>query len=282
MSVLRIPVHAGFSCPNRDGAISTVGCSFCDNRSFSPAAIAAEPAIDQLHAGIRRTRGYGAYIAYLQPFSNTHGTVDQLRSVYEALIAVPGVVGLAVGTRPDCLPPGVCEYLADVNRRTYLCVELGLQSGHDATLLRVNRGHSVADFVHAVDELHKRGIEIAAHVILGLPGEDRGMMRATARLLASLPVTGVKIHQLMIVKGTALEREYREGLISVLSLDEYAGHLGDFLACLRPDQLVHRIVAESSRETGLIAPAWSADKTAAIAYIHRALCSREIKEIQSR
>jgi hypothetical protein len=275
MSVLRIPVHAGFSCPNRDGAISTVGCSFCDNRSFSPAAIAAEPAIDQLHAGIRRTRGYGAYIAYLQPFSNTHGTVDQLRSVYEALIAVPGVVGLAVGTRPDCLPSEVCEYLADVNRRTYLCVELGLQSGHDATLLRVNRGHSVADFVRAVDELHKRGIESAAHVILGFPGEDRGMMLSTARLLASLPVAGVKIHQLMIIKGTALEREYREDRISVLSLDEYADLLGDFLAFLRPDQLVHRIVAESSSENGLIAPAWSADKSAAIAHIHRFLGSRD-------
>lgn len=261
-------VNAGFSCPNRDGTLSREGCSFCDNRAFSPAFGATLPVEVQAHDAMSKAPSrYEAFIAYLQPFSNTYGPVSTLASAYEPLINFPRVVGLAVGTRPDCFSEEIYAYLESVASRIYLSMEIGLQSAHDNTLALNNRGHTIADFRRCIAELSKRGIETVAHVMLGLPSETPAMMLETAREIAALPVAGVKIHQIMIIQNTALHKRYERGEIGCLTLGEYAEILCEFVSLLRPDQYIHRIVADSTAARGLIAPLWSADKTAAIDFI---------------
>ena len=276
-SVLKIPLNAGFSCPNRDGTISSDGCSFCDNRSFSPVAVVSESLIDQMDSAVTKDRGkHTAFIAYLQPFSNTYGDRQRLESAYEPLIQYPGVVGLAVGTRPDCFSKETFEYLKEISTRTYLSVEIGLQSSNEAALAHNRRGHDRTSFASAVRELSDRRIKTVAHVMIGLPtGEGtepppdtREDVVKTAQFLASLPVSGIKIHQLMIIRGTAMQQWFERGEIAPLSLEEYAELLCSFLAHVRPDQHIHRIMADSSEKCGLIAPLWSAQKMKSIGYIH--------------
>jgi len=267
--VLKLPVNGGFNCPNRDGTKSRQGCAFCDNRSFSPVAGAAASPVEQLRESMRRAAGrYTAFIAYLQPFSNTYGDAALLRAVYEPLVKEEGVVGLSIGTRPDCLSDAVCSYLQDLACRTYLCVEIGLQSSYDATLALINRGHTFDEFVKATNRLAGLNVEVAAHVILGLPGESEGMMFETAARCAGLPISGVKIHQLMVIRDTPLERMLAEGRARTLSLEEYAPLLCGFLERLRPDQHIHRIMSDSKIETGLLAPEWSAHKQSSLMFLH--------------
>ena len=182
--ILKIVVNGGFSCPNRDGLKSREGCSFCDNRSFSPVATSAKPVLAQLQEAALKAPSRAAFIAYLQPFSNTYGDVKALKNAYEPLISFPRVVGLAIGTRPDCFTEEIYNYLEEVSSRTYLSVEIGLQSAHDETLALHNRGHTVDDFRRCVASLSKRGIETVAHVMLGLPPETPEMMLETAREIA--------------------------------------------------------------------------------------------------
>ena len=269
--VLKIPVNGGFSCPNRDGTKSDTGCLFCDNRSFSPVAHqTGRTALQQLQSVLSRPASRGKLLLpYLQPFSNTYGTAGQLASVYEPLITTPGVIGLAIGTRPDCFTDAVYTYLTDLSRRIYLSIELGLQSSHDNTLILCNRGHTWNDFTAAVERLSGSGIETVAHVMLGLPGETTYMMYTTARRLADLPVQGVKIHQLMIIADTKFADWYHTGRCPVLSLERYAELLCGFLERLRPDQHIHRLAANATPQNGLIAPQWSADKTTAIQFIQQ-------------
>jgi radical SAM protein (TIGR01212 family) len=267
--VLKLPVNAGFTCPNRDGTKSLRGCAFCDNRAFSPVAGAIASPLEQLRGSMRRAAGrYKAFIAYLQPFSNTYGDAARLRSVYEPLVKEEGVVGLSIGTRPDCLSDEVCGCLGDLAGRTCLCVELGLQSSHDATLELINRGHTFNDFAAAVLKLAAMNIETAAHVILGLPGESAAMMFETAVRCAGLPLNGVKIHQLMIIKGTPMERMFEQGTARALPIEEYAPLVCGFLERLRPDQLIHRIMSDSRRENGLLAPEWSAHKQTSMRFLY--------------
>jgi radical SAM protein (TIGR01212 family) len=275
--VLKIPLNAGFSCPNRDGTISFEGCSFCDNRSFSPAAVSTAPVLDQLKTAIERDRNrHEAFIAYLQPFSNTYGDAKLLKSIYEPVIMVPKVVGLTIGTRPDCFTEETYNYLEELSKRTYLSVEIGLQSASDETLRINNRGHDVKAFVKAVTELSRRTIETVAHVMIGLPFETRKQTMEAAGLLASLPVTGIKIHQLMIIAGTKVQEWYNEGKVKPLPLEEYADILCEFLSYIRPEQLIHRIMADSRVKNGLIAPMWSADKVKSIKIIHDLMDKREL------
>jgi uncharacterized protein len=277
--VLKIPLNAGFSCPNRDGIVAREGCSFCDNRSFSPVAMTAASIIDQLKCAIDKDRGrHSAFIAYLQPFTNTYGTAKRLAEVYEPIISHTGIVGLAVGTRPDCLGDDVCEYLRDISKRTYLSVEIGLQSASDETLRLNKRGHSADDFVDSVKRLAALEIETVAHVMIGLPGDSKKGAIDTAKLLSSLPVSGVKIHQLTIIDGTELHQWYKQGKVKPLSLDEYADILCDFLAHLRPDQHIHRIMADSNVKNGLIAPMWSAEKMKSMQRIHEVMETRNLKQ----
>ncbi len=268
--VLKVPLNGGFSCPNRDGVRGTGGCAFCENRAFSPVAgeRGSPPAL--LTSVIARPSNAGkVFIAYLQPFSNTYGSPGYLAGVYEPLLQVPRVVGLSIGTRPDCLPDPVYEYLADLARRTWLTVELGLQTIHNATLVRINRGHSYEDFETAAFRLAHLGIDTVAHVMLGLPGESPAMMQETASALASLPVSGVKIHQLMIIRGTPIAEWYERGEVRAMELDTYAEALCGFIERLRPDQHVHRIMADSRPGHGLIAPLWSARKSTSLAYLRQ-------------
>jgi radical SAM protein (TIGR01212 family) len=281
--VLKVPLSGGFSCPNRDGMKSHTGCLFCDNRSFSPAALKIESPVNQLRAIISKTsHRYSAFIPYLQPFSNTYGTVEQLKAVYEPLLEIPDVVGIAIGTRPDCFSNAIYDYLYDLSKRTYLSIELGLQSGHNITLKRCNRGHTVEEFSSAIKRLAQMSIETVAHVMLGLPGECTDMMIKTAQYIASVPVSGVKIHQLMIISGTEFELMYNEGLLNLFTIEEYADILCQFIENLRPDQLIHRIMADSKPDFGLIAPLWSANKSASINVIHRIMntagCKQGIKQ----
>ncbi len=268
-AVLTIPVNAGLTCPNRDGTKSVAGCSFCDNRSFSPVWDDTAPVIEQIEQGIAAAnKKFSAFIVYLQPFSNTYGPLSRLEPIYEAIIAIPGVVGIALGTRPDCFSEEKYDYLHDLSRRTYLSVEVGLQSSHDATLTLHGRGHSMEDFSRCIHALSTRGISTVAHVMLGLPPETEPMMLATAREIARLPVTGVKIHQLMVIRGTLLHAWYAEGKVECLTLERYAQLVARFVSHMRPDQLIHRIVADSSIEKGLVAPLWSAEKLKALHYIN--------------
>lgn len=268
--VLKVPINGGFSCPNRDGTKSSTGCHFCDNRSFSPVAESSNHPREQLEAVVERmNHRFKHFIPYLQPFSNTYGTVAHLKTVYEPLLMVPGVVGLALGTRPDCFSDPILSYLEDVSQRTFLSVEIGLQSTHDQTLQLCNRGHLFHDFVEAVYRLEDAGIETVAHMMLGLPGETMAMQRESADRIAALPLSGVKIHQVMIIEGTEFAAWYQNGTLMPLSLEQYAEQVADFIAHLRPEQHIHRIMADSKRACGLIAPLWSEQKTAALQFITR-------------
>ena len=266
--VLKIPINGGFSCPNRDGTKSSEGCLFCDNRSFSPAAENNRSPVNQLKSKLEHASKFSFVIPYLQPFSNTYGSLEMLKSVYEPLLGIKKVVGIAIGTRPDCFTDQIFDYLEDLAKRTYLSIELGLQSSHDKTLSAINRGHSFEDFCRTVDKLHKRGIETVAHVILGLPGENEDMMIQTAKKLSSLPVDGIKIHQLMIIKGTALENLFKNGNIETFDLLVYTKILCEFIEYLRPEQHIHRLMADSHPDFGLVAPLWSSEKSASVLFIH--------------
>jgi radical SAM protein (TIGR01212 family) len=277
--VAKIPVNGGFSCPNRDGTLSRSGCAFCDNNAFSPVAGAAADLSGQVHSAIHRmSRHFTSFIVYAQPFSNTYGTVERLRAVYEPLVRINGVVGVSIGTRPDCFTEEIYAYLAGLSKRTFLTVEIGLQSSHDATLRAINRGHGFGAFVSAVKRLADLGVETAAHVILGLPGESAAMMFETADRLASLPVQGVKFHQLMVVKGTAMEQMYAEGGVTPLSIGEYSPVVCGCIERLRPNQCVHRIMADMRAGNGLIAPSWSADKQESIRYLHEYMETHRVEQ----
>jgi radical SAM protein (TIGR01212 family) len=236
--VQRISVDAGFTCPNRDGTVGTGGCIFCGGDGSGAKGIARGLEVSaQIEQGkevmVRKFRAQ-KYLAYFQPYSNTYAPTDRLRALYDEALAVPDVVGLIVGTRPDCLPPEVVELLAGYAERTYLWLELGLQSSVDRVLEGINRGHDVAAFVDAVRRCTARGIRVCAHLILGLPGETREEMLATAELLNGLGVAGVKLHQLHVMKGTRLEEMYREGAVRLFELDGYASLVCDFLERLSP------------------------------------------------
>ncbi|MCX7727349.1 MAG: TIGR01212 family radical SAM protein, partial [Chitinispirillaceae bacterium] len=217
-------------------------------------------------------------LPYLQPFSNTYGSVEMLKEVYEPLLSFPNVVGLAIGTRPDCFTEETYDYLYELSKKTYLSVELGLQTIHNSTLQLCNRGHTFEDFEKTVRRLSELGIECVAHVILGLPTETEEMMLETAKKISELPCAGVKIHQLMIIKGTEFEKWYLERRIKVFELDEYSKIVSMFISFLRPDQHIHRIMSDSNINRGLIAPLWSAEKNRAILKIYQYMKEHNITQ----
>ncbi len=282
-SVYKIPVHAGFSCPNRDGAISHGGCSFCYNPSFSPAVEKAGLSVrEQVERGreaaLRKGRRDAKFIAYLQSYTNTYGKVEQLRRVYDEALSVPDIVGLSIGTRPDCVPDPVLDLVASYARQHHVWLEYGLQSSHDRTLRRINRGHSFADFVDAVERTRNRGIYICAHVIIGLPEEERDDCVQTALKLSELGADGVKIHHLQVVEHTRLAREYREGTVPTLSLNEYVHWVCDFLEHLDPGITVHRLCGEVLHGDLLLAPRWKAGKAEVIQAVDREMERRNTRQ----
>ncbi len=259
--VLKIPLNAGFTCPNLDGSKGRGGCIYCDNAAFSPVALNREGILQQMRAGIHRAGDrYRLFIAYFQPYSNTYASVDYLRQCYEPVLQLPGVVGISIGTRPDCFSGEIYDYLQELAERTWLSVEIGVQTVHEATLKKINRKHTFAESAAAFRELAARNIETVAHVMFGLPGESPEQMLETVSTLAALPVRGLKFHQLMVIRGTALEKMYRRGSYRPLNADEYIGLVAEALRRMRPDQVVHRLMADCRPEDGLLAPMWSMQK----------------------
>ncbi len=255
--VYKIPLDAGFSCPNRDGTIGTGGCSYCYNPSFSPHSREDQPPalIEQLQKGKKKKPAL--YLAYFQSYTNTYAPLHKLKELYDQALAVPEVIGLSIATRPDCLSAEILDLLEDYAGRCHLWIEYGLQSAHDKTLKRINRGHSVADFVKAVTLTRERGIRVCAHIILGLPGETPAMYAETIDSINSNGIEGIKFHHLQVIRNTPLVEDYRTGDVPVfVSLADYLPHLCDCLELLNPATVVHRLASQSTSADLLIAPHW--------------------------
>ena len=265
--VQRVSVDAGFTCPNVDGTVATGGCTFCDNRSFSPSRRLPKLDItDQLDDGISRVkRRYKCkhFMAYFQPATNTYAPVDVLRPLYEQAISHPEVVALAVGTRQDCVPDDVLDLLQEFGERVPLTVEYGLQTIHNKSLDWMNRGHYHDSFVDAMERSVGRGFEICAHIMLGLPGETHEDMMETAREVARSELDAVKIHNLYAVENTPLAEQVRNGEVTLMERDEYVATLVDFLELLPAEMIVERISGEAPGSY-FVGPAWCLDKPAVL------------------
>ncbi|HOX06957.1 MAG TPA: TIGR01212 family radical SAM protein [Planctomycetota bacterium] len=278
--VYKLTVDAGFTCPNRDGTKGAGGCIYCENSSFSPAAGSRLSVREQVEKEKRLAEArYGAsrFIAYFQPFSNTYAPVGKLRALHDEALSVDGVVGLSLGTRPDCVPPEVLDYLQELAGRTHLWVEYGLQSSHDRTLEVINRGHTFAEFEDAVLRTRGRGIFICVHLILGLPGETREMIQATASRIAKLGIDGVKLHHLHVVRDTALAGMYDRGEIRLLELDEYVRLSADVLERLPPWTVLQRFVGDVQGDS-LVAPKWNEGKLRVLEAIQEELERRGVRQ----
>jgi radical SAM protein (TIGR01212 family) len=261
--VQRISVDAGFSCPNRDGTVGSSGCIYCGGAGSGSFGIVRGATVrEQLEHGKEvMVRKYKAqkFIAYFQPYSNTYAPLERLRALYDEALAVEDVVGLIVGTRPDCLPAATLDLLAEYGRRTYFWLELGLQSPLDRTLRLIGRGHDYAAFACAVEGCKSRQIRVCAHVILGLPGENREEMLSGASILNGIGVDGVKIHLLHVMGDTKLADDYRLGKVKVMDRDAYVGLVCDYLERLDPKIIIQRLTGDGNRDH-LIAPLWSLQK----------------------
>ncbi|HIZ25916.1 MAG TPA: TIGR01212 family radical SAM protein [Candidatus Barnesiella merdipullorum] len=259
--VQKISLHAGFTCPNRDGSIGVGGCTYCNNQTFSPDYCHTGKSITcQLDEGIAffaRKYPEMRYLAYFQAYTNTYGELEELRRKYEEALAHPGVVGLIIGTRPDCMPAGLLDYLAELSRRTFVLVEYGVESTCDETLHRINRGHDFATSADAIRRTSAAGVLVGAHMILGLPGETRAMMLDHARRMSQLPLDTIKLHQLQLIRHTRMAREYetRPQDFHLYDVDEYIDLAIDFAERLSPRIAIERFVSQSPAEL-LIAPNW--------------------------
>jgi uncharacterized protein len=261
--VQRLSVDAGFTCPNRDGSVGVDGCIFCGGKGSGSYGIlhGADINAQMEHSKEVMVRKYKAqrFIAYFQSYSNTYAPIEQLKALYDEALAVPDVVGLIVGTRPDCLPEPTLDLLASYAKRCYFWLELGLQSHLDRTLSAINRGHDLASFTTAVKGCKERGIRVCAHMILGLPGESQEEMLSGAEFLNELGIDGVKIHLLHVMRGTRLAEEYQAGKVQVMDRDQYVGLVCDYLERLDPKIVVQRLTGDGNRQD-LIAPLWSLAK----------------------
>ncbi len=276
--VQKITIDAGLSCPNRDGTLATGGCIYCNARGSGTGALTRGLSVaEQLRQGkLALFRRYKAkkFIAYFQSFSNTYGPVEKLKLLYDEALAVEDIVGLSIGTRPDCVGQSVLELLQDYAQRYLIWVEYGLQSANDATLALINRGHDVQCFKDAVRATANRGIKICAHVILGLPDETGEDMLHTARTLAELDIDGIKLHLLYVVKGTRLETLYRQGKFRCLEQQEYVDLVCDFLERIPPGMVIQRLTGDPHPEE-LVAPEWSLKKSETLAKIKETLGKRD-------
>lgn len=272
--VHRVPLDAGFTCPTRDGTLSTGGCIYCDARGAAAGcAQGALPVREQLLRGIdsaRRRFGAEKFIAYFQAFTGTYAPPPTLARLYAEATDHPDVVGLSVGTRPDCVPDPVLDLIAPFASRLETWLEYGIPSARDETLRRIGRGHTAEDFADAARRSRARGIRVCAHVILGLPGEAEEEARETARFVASIPVDGVKIHLLHVVRGSPLEAAHARGEVPLLSREEYARRAADFLELLPPLAVIQRLTGEAPRDR-LVAPLWALRKQEVLQAIEREL-----------
>jgi len=270
--VQKLSVDAGFSCPNRDGRIGTGGCIYCDNRTFNPAYCDSRLSVtDQLERGkafFARKYPQMKYLAYFQAYTNTYAPPEQLTALYKEALAVDDVVGLVIGTRPDCMSTSLMDYLAELNRKTFVLIEYGIESANDATLRLINRGHDFACVRRTVEETHRRGLLTGGHVILGLPGDDSEESLRQAHLISGLPLDILKIHQMQVIEGTPLARLYREQHFHVYSLEEYIELVTEYVRRLRPSLVLERFVSQSPAHL-LVAPKWGIKNHEFTALLHR-------------
>jgi radical SAM protein (TIGR01212 family) len=276
--VQKIPLDAGLACPNRDGLVSTGGCIYCNSRGSGTGAMREGLSITaQVIRGkdfLKKRYKAKKFIAYFQSFSNTYGPHERLKGLYEEALAVDDIVGLAIGTRPDCIDESMLTILEGYARDYLVWIEYGLQSIHDRTLTFINRGHDVKCFKRAVGLTRNRGIKICTHVILGLPFEDRDDMLATAGAVAAMGIDGIKIHLLYVIKGTRMERLYLEGRYRCLAQEEYIDLVCDFLELLPPDMVIQRLTGDP-HPAELVAPEWSLRKNETISVIKKILATRD-------
>lgn len=261
--VHKIALDAAFTCPNRDGSKGTGGCTFCNNVTFSPNGRRPDPLQEQIAAGravIRKRTGARKYLAYFQAYTNTYGDIERLRRLYDQALAEPDVIGLSIGTRPDCVPDPVLDLLAGYQEEgREIWLELGLQSAFDKTLARVNRGHGFAEYADTVSRARRRGIKLCTHLIAGLPGENANHCRETFHRVLDLGTQGLKLHPLHVVKGTQLANAWRQGDYQPLSLESYVEIAADLVGATPQGVVWHRLTGTASREM-LLAPLWCAEK----------------------
>jgi len=263
MKIFKVALDAGFDCPNRDGTVAFGGCTFC---SAAGSGDFAGDRVDSIEDQFEERKNKmhqkwkdAKYMAYFQAYTNTHAPLPVLKEKFEAALAVDGVIGLSIATRPDCLPDDVVEYLAELNQRTYLWVELGLQTVHERTANLINRAHDFSCYLEGVQKLRNHGIRVCTHIINGLPLEDNKMMLETVREVAKLDVQGIKIHLLHLLKGTPMIKQYEKGLVEFMDKDDYIQLVVDQLELLPPEMVIHRITGDGPINL-MIGPMWSVNK----------------------
>lgn len=259
--VQKISVHAGFTCPNRDGKIGRGGCTYCNNQTFNPEYCATQRSVtEQLEEGkafFGRKYPEMKYLAYFQAYTNTYGELEHLKRLYEEALTVPDVVGLVIGTRPDCVSDELLDYFAELQKRSFVLIEYGVETTNDATLQRINRGHTFAQAEDAIQRTAQRGIPVGAHFILGLPGEPWEEIVSQADTISKLPLNTLKLHQLQIVRGTKMAQEFSENPedFRLFTVEEYATLVADYLERLNTSIAVERFTSQSPKEL-LLAPDW--------------------------
>ncbi|MGN0553389.1 MAG: TIGR01212 family radical SAM protein, partial [Oscillospiraceae bacterium] len=260
---VKVSLNGNFTCPNRDGTKGFGGCKFCSDSGSGDFGGDPNVPIEEQFTEVRKKLinkwGEPLYIPYFQANTNTYGSIEKIKTLFESALTLPNVVGLAVSTRPDCLSDVVADYLEELSKRTYLVVELGLQTIHDKTAEALNRCHSYTDFLHGYEKLNRRSINVCVHIINSLPGETREMMLETARAAAALRPHAVKIHMLHIIRGTALAEEYEKEPFPLLSPEEYADLVCDQIELMPPETIIERITGDGAK-ADLIAPRWTLDK----------------------
>lgn len=278
--VQKISVHAGLTCPNRDGTKGTGGCTFCNNESFSPKYCQSEKSItQQIEEGIEffgKKHQAQKYIAYFQSYTNTYGDFNRIKEKYEEALKYPNMIGLAIGTRPDCISEEILDYLSELNKKYFILVEYGIESTNNDTLRSINRGHTYEDSIAAILGTHKKGILVAGHIIMGLPNENRDLILVHAKRIAKLPLSLLKLHQLQVIKGTQLAKQYAQdnSIIQLLSLDEYIDLCIDFMELLPPTMAIERFVSQTPAEFK-IAPNWGVKNHEFTAKIDKRLKERD-------
>lgn len=276
--VYKIGLRLDFTCPNRDGKVAVGGCIYCNNASHTPKnyqprmSVAAQ--LEQGALASQKRHQAEKFIAYFQSYSNTYDHVSKLKQLYREALNFPGVVGLSIATRPDCLGDDVLDLLSQLSAQTYLWLEIGLESMYDRTLAWVNRGHGLSEYIDGVSRAKARRLRVCTHLILGFPGESREERLATSALFNRLGVDGVKLHNLHVIKDTQLEKYYRLGQVPLLSREQYVDLVLDFLELLDPNIVMHRLAAETFRAM-TVAPEWSADKRGVHNAIVQALAERD-------
>ena len=270
--VYKLSLDGGFTCPNRDGSLGTEGCIFCTGSGEfaegGPSPIAVQ--LERAKLRVNRKNKDGKYIAYFQAFTNTYAPVEHLRKRYLEAIAPEEIVGLSIGTRPDCLGADVVQLLTQINRIKPVSVELGLQTIHEETARYIRRGYETQVYFDAVKQLKAAGIEVVTHIILGLPGETEAMMLQTTKAAVNAGTDGVKFHLLHVLKSTDLAKEYAAGKFQCLSLEEYGAILKKCVDILPEEVVIHRITGDGAKKD-LIAPLWSGDKKRVLNYLYRLL-----------